>query len=169
LPVTRETTAKSEEYATPVETIRAARDTVAALRSTDGGFVVSCRESGIRPAPVTDARFDTHADAQRACDAAHRYRDAMRTLDPSLSRYDLVVSPIDETALEVASVRELTDRRRANGLPASRRTVTLAGTGSDEWLRVENGPVVHFTGPDSLLDDEVIARQLRSKLDEKRG
>ncbi|MFD1564252.1 hypothetical protein ACFR99_11905 [Haloarchaeobius amylolyticus] len=168
-PVTPETTSGTDESATPVETIRSARDTVASLRRTDGGFVVSCRESGIRPEPVTDARFDSHGDAQQACAAARRYRDAMRTLDPSLSRYDLVVSPIDETALEVASVREQTDRRRANGLPASRRTVTLAGSGSDEWLRVENGPVVHFTGPDSLLDDEVIARQLRSKLDENRG
>ena len=159
---------ETDEYATSVETIRVARDTVASLRSADGGFVVSCRESGIRPEPVTDARFDSHGDAQRACDAARRYRDAMQTLDPSLSRYDLVVSPIDQTALEVASVRERTDQRRANGLPASQRTVTLAGTGSDEWLRVENGPVVHFTGPDSLLDDEVVARQLRSKLDGER-
>ena len=167
--MTREQTATTDGDATPVETIRAARETVAALRSADGDFVVACRESGIRPEPVTDARFDSHSDAQRACDAARRYRDAMRTLDPSLSRYDLVVSPVDEAGLEVASVRERTGRRRANGLPESRRTVTLAGTGSDEWLRVENGPVVHFTGPDSLLDDEVIARQLRSKLDEKRG
>lgn len=167
--MTRELTSETDEHATSVETIRAARDTVSSLRSTDGGFVVSCRESGIRPAPITDARFDTHGDAQRACDAARRYRDAMRTLDPSLPRYDLIVSPLDETSLEVASVREQTNQRRSNGLPASQRTVTLAGTGSDEWLRVENGPVVHFTGPDSLLDDEVIARQLRSKLDEKRG
>ena len=167
--MTPETTSGTDEYAMPVETIRAARDTVAALQSAEGDFVVSCRESGIRPEPVTDARFDSHSDAQQACDAARRYRDAMRTLDPSLSQYDLVVSPVDETPLEVASVREQTGRRRANGLPASRRTVTLAGTGSDEWLRVENGPVVHFTGPDSLLDDEVIARQLRSKLDKKRG
>ena len=90
----------------------------------------------------------------------------MRELDPGLTQHDLVVSTVEEGAVELAAVREATDRRRANGLPHSRQTVTLAGSGNDEWLRVENGPVVHFTGPDSLLDDEFVTRQLDSKLGE---
>ena len=42
--------------------------------------------------------------------------------------------------------------------------MTLAGDGRDEWLRIENAPVVHLRGPDALLDDEVIERQLRATL-----
>jgi hypothetical protein len=148
------------------ETVRSARRRLSDLEQPDGGFTVVCRDTGFRPEPVRDAQFGSYEDAERARDAAGRYRDAMRTLDPSLSEYDLVVSRTAETSLEVASVRELTEKRRANGLPRSRQTVTLAGSGSDEWLRVENGPVVHLSGPDSLLDDEFVTRQLDSKLAE---
>jgi hypothetical protein len=42
--------------------------------------------------------------------------------------------------------------------------VTLASGGRDEWLRVDNAPVVHLSGPESLLDDELVTRQLQSKL-----
>jgi len=146
--------------------IRSARERIDTLRAEDGEFVVACRDSGVQPEPVTDATFASHSDAERACTAARRYREAMRELDPDLTRRDLVVSPVDEATVELASVREATDERRSNGLPRSRQTVTLAGDGNDEWLRVENGAVVHFAGPDSLLDDEVIARQLDSKLPE---
>ncbi|RXK51434.1 DUF7552 domain-containing protein [Halorientalis pallida] len=142
------------------------RARIAELRTDDGEFVVACRDTGVRPEPVTDARFARYADAERACSAASRYRTAMRELAPELTRHDLTVSTVREGTVELAAVREATDRRRPNGLPHSRQTVTLAGSGNDEWLRVENGPVVHFTGPDSLLDDEFVTRQLDSKLGE---
>jgi hypothetical protein len=38
----------------------------------------------------------------------------------------------------------------------------MAGAGSDEWLRVENAPVVDLVGPETLLDDEVVERQLET-------
>ncbi len=148
------------------ETVGTARTRIADLRTADGEFVVACRDSGVRPEPVTDARFASYADAERACSAARQYRTAMRELDPGLTQHDLVVSTVEEGAVELAAVREATDSRRANGLPHSRQTVTLAGSGNDEWLRVENGPVVHLTGPESLLDDEFVTRQLNAKLGE---
>jgi len=158
------TPADADDAAALAAVIRSTRDRIERLRTADGEFVVTCRESGVRPEPVTDARFETHVEAERACTAARRHREAMRELDPGLTRRDLVVSPVDEGTVELASVREATDERRSNGLPRSRQTVTLAGRGNDEWLRVENGAVVHFAGPDSLLDDEVVGRQLDSKL-----
>lgn len=148
------------------ETVQTTREQIEELQAADGEYVVACRRSGIRPEPVMDARFESYADAERACTVAQRYRTAMRTLDPALTQHDLVVSTItiDDGTVELACVREATDKHRPNGLPRSRQTVTMAGSGNDEWLRVENGPVVHFAGPDSLLDDEFVTRQLNSKL-----
>jgi hypothetical protein len=145
--------------------VRVARATIERLTTDAGRFVVACKDTGTIPAPVTGARFETAADAERARAAAERYRDAFRSVDPDLPRYDLVVSEADDGSVEFASVRERTGGRRANGLPRSRRTVTVAGDGDDEWLEVENAPVVHFQGPDAPLDDEVIARQLSASLD----
>ena len=151
-------------HADAVESLRTARERIAALEGPEGAFVVTCRNSGVRPEPVTDATFECSADAERACVAARRYRQAMRELDPDLTDHALVVSRVDRGTVEFASVRERTDRRRENGLPRTSRTVTLAGNGDDEWLRVENAPVVHFAGPESLLDDEFVTRQLDAKL-----
>lgn len=151
-----------------IERVEQFRDRISALSDPDGTFIVACRESGHRPEPVRDARFENYADAEVASELARRYRAAMRTVDPSLARYGLTVSKADEGSVALVRVREHTDERRENGLPRARQTVTLAGNGSDEWLRVENGPVVQFTGPDSLLDDEFVTRQLDSKLAEKR-
>lgn len=51
----------------------------------------------------------------------------------------------------------MVDHERRNGLPRAESNVTLAGDGYDEWLRIENAPVVHLSGPDSLLDDELVS------------
>ncbi|WP_254271022.1 DUF7552 domain-containing protein [Haloarcula marina] len=142
------------------------RDRISTLADPDGGFVVACRESGLRPEPVRDVRFGRYDDAETAARLAARYRAAIRRVDPALATYDFVVSEASDETVEIARVREWTEGRRENGLPQSRQTVTVAGNGSDEWLRVENGAVVHFTGPDSLLDDEFVTRQLDSKLTE---
>jgi hypothetical protein len=88
----------------------------------------------------------------------------LNDLEPSLPSHDLAVSEAWDDTLRFANVRETTTDRRENGLPRSSRTVTLAGDGRDEWLRIENAPVVHLRGPDALLDDEVIERQLRATL-----
>jgi hypothetical protein len=144
----------------PAARVGRLRGRIASLATPEGSFVVACRESGYRPEPVDDVRFERYDDAEAAGRLARRYRAAMRTVDPALTRYDLVVSEATGASVELASVRERTDRRRENGLPGSRQTVTLAGDGTGEWLRVENGAVVQFVGPDSLLDDEFVGRQL---------
>ena len=139
-----------------------ARDRVDALAVEGGPFRVACAETGVSPPPVSDARFDSFADAERARDAAVDYRAALRKLDPGLVSYDLAVCETRDTSLGFASVRETTARRRENGLPRTRRTVTLAADGPDEWLRVENAPVVHLVCPEARLDDEVVERQLET-------
>jgi hypothetical protein len=145
-------------------TIQEHRDEVDALTDPDGQYAVACKDTGIRPEPVTDATFASYADAERACDAATAFRSAMRAVDPSLEEYDLVVSDTTVDGIEFATVREFTAERRENGLPRSRQTVTVAGDRADEWFRVENSPIVYLHGPDAPLDDEFVTRQLKAKL-----
>ena len=145
-------------------TLRSARARVESLAAGDGPYYIACRRSGVRPEPVTDARFERLADAERALEAARRYRDALASLDPSCVRYDLDVYESNGADVSVTRVRETGGERRENGLPASRQSVLLAGTRVDEWLRMENGPVVHVVGRGSLLDDEDVARQIDVKL-----
>lgn len=158
-------TASRDRTGNPSVAMGEARDRIRALAADDGRFVVVCRRTGASPAPVTGASFATYPTARRARDAASAYRNALREVDPGLPEYDLGVVEAPGGSVEVASVRHRTGDRRANGLPRSRRTVTVAGDGNDEWLRVENGPVVHLQGPESRLDDEVVARQLDATLE----
>jgi hypothetical protein len=146
------------------ETMETARERITSLSSDSGSFAVACRETGVRPAPITDATFDSYANAESARAAASRYRAALRDIDPALQRFELDVCEAAGSDLSVSTVRESTNERRTNGLPRARQTATVAGDRSDEWMRVENGPVVHLQGPDSPLDDEVVARQLEAKL-----
>jgi len=157
-----ETDAATESEVGP--TLASARERIEALTTDSGSFAVACRETGIRPVPVTDATFDSYADAESARAAASRYRAALRDLDSELRTFELDVCEASGSDLSVSTVRESTSERRGNGLPRARQTATVAGGRSDEWLRVENGPVVHLRGPDSPLDDEVVARQIEAKL-----
>ncbi|QLG50086.1 DUF7552 domain-containing protein [Natrinema halophilum] len=146
------------------ETLEQARRLIEELSVPNGEFAVVCKDTGVVPEPVTDASFNSYEAADCACEAARQYREALGTLDRSLTRYDLVASERFTGSLESSTVRESIDRRRANGLPQTRQTVTVAGDRNDEWLRIENCPVVHLAGPDSLLDDEFVSRQLDSNV-----
>lgn len=146
------------------ETVRRARRIVADLAFEDGAFVVAGKDTGVSPDPVSSVAFETYEAAERARDAAARYRAAMRDVDPGLPAFDLIVCERQAEGLELATVRESTTERRSNGLPRARETVTVTGERRDEWLRVENAPLVHLAGPESLLDDELVTRQLRAKL-----
>mgnify|MGYP000681132587 FL=1 len=89
----------------------------------------------------------------------------MRSLDPELAQYDLAVCERGSDGVDFASVREGTSATRTNGLPQSRQTATLTGDRTDEWLKVENAPLVHLRGPESPLDDEIVERQIGVQLD----
>jgi hypothetical protein len=141
-------------------TLRRARERIDALSTPEGPFVVACKDTGRRPVPVAGVRFESYDRAERAAVAAASYREALRRQDPALREHSLVATEADDSSVEFARVRESTGERRANGLPKASQTVTVAGNGSDEWLRVRNGPVVHLAGPDELLDDEIVSRQL---------
>ena len=153
-----------ERVAGAAAAVREARETIADLAVDGGAFVVAGKDTGVSPDPVSSVADDEYEAAERACDAAARYRAAMRDVDPDLPTYDLVVCERRTDAVELATVRESTNERRGNGVPRARQTVTVTGDRRDEWLRVENAPLVHLAGPESLLDDELITRQLQSKL-----
>lgn len=148
-------------------TIRCSRERIESVAVAEGDFGVACKGTGCSPAPVTDTTFETFEAAELACLSARAYRRALRRLDPSLPEYDLVVCSADDGAVEQVSVRKQTQGCRANGLPATSQSVTVSSGATDEWLRVENAPVVHLRGADSLLDDELVTRQLESKLTEE--
>lgn len=137
---------------------------MAGLAAEDGQFHVACAGTGVRPEPVAGATFATYDDAERAAAAAREYRAALRTLDPGLQQYDLVVADGHPDRLDVACTRERTLDTRANGLPRARRTATMAGPRDGEWLSVENAPVVHLTRDAAPVGDEAVERQLDSKL-----
>ena len=158
---------RTREAAAASATIRQARERIEAVAVDHGDFGVACKDTGCSPAPVTDVTFETFEAAELACLSARAYRSALRRLDPSLPEYDLVVCTTDEGAVEQVSVRKQTKGRRENGLPATSQSVTISGGATDEWLRVENAPVVHLRGSDSLLDDEFVTRQLESQLVEE--
>lgn len=148
----------------PATVLRDARECVVDIAADDGPYHVACARTGVRPEPVTGRGFATVADAERAADAARRYREALRELDPDLPEYDLAVYETAPEPLQVVRVRERTADVRPNGLPRSDQSVTVAGARDDEWLRVENCPVIHaFDGTDPL-DDEVVGRQIEAKL-----
>lgn len=144
--------------------VREARERIATLSVEDGTYTVACKDAGVSPEPVAAATFQRYADAERARDAARRYRAAMRRLDPALAEYDLVVSGREGASVAVATARERTGERRENGLPRTSPHVTVTGDRTAEWFRIENGAVVHLRGRDAPLDDEFVGRQLRSKL-----
>lgn len=157
-------TTTSEAEPEAAATIRKTAARVTDLETADGEFCVVCSETGICPDPVTGRCFDSYEDAETACAAAEAYRDALRALDPTLAEYDLVVSRPEDGSLQFAAAREVVDHDRPHGLPRSESTVTVAGDGYEEYLHVENAPVVHLSGPDSPLDDELVERQLDTKL-----
>jgi hypothetical protein len=146
------------------ETLQHLRAQLEERAVADGDFRVACKDTGISPEPVAEALFDSYEDAEWASRTASRYRATLRRLDPAVPSYDLVVSERECGSMECATVRELTDQRRANGLPQAQSTITLAGDRDEEWLCIENGAVVHLAGPESLLDDELVSRQLQAKL-----
>jgi hypothetical protein len=148
----------------PGTVARTARERLDDVTVEDGSFAVVCTETGTSPEPVSSATFVTYADAERGRELARTYREAMREVDPGLPTLSLVVTELDREGVEVVSVRESTGDRRENGLPRTSRTVTVAGDRRDEWIRVDNAPVVDLTGRGTPLDDEVVSRQLRSEL-----
>ena len=121
--------------ATPREaaaTLRNAAARIEDLRTEDGEFCVVCAETGIAPAPVTGARFDSFDAAEAAVETARSYREALGELDPTLAEYDLVVSAETDDSMQFATAREVVDHDRPNGLPRAESNVTLAGDGYDE-------------------------------------
>lgn len=141
-----------------------ARRAVDDLATDDGRYVVACAHSGRSPAPIDDARFDSPDDARRAAEAARRYHETLAELDPERPTFRFAVYERDGDPIALSRTREPTDDRRANGVPRAESTVTLSSGRDGEWLRLRNAPVVHLSRGDGPFDDDVVARQLDSKL-----
>lgn len=146
------------------DTLQSARTRIDAVSVEDGLYYVACARTGVRPDPVAGTQFETPTDAESAARAARQYREALAKLDPGIETYDLTVYEGAPSSVQLACVRKQTRDRRANGLPRSRQSVTIAGERDEEWLQIENCPIVHVSSNADPLDDEVVARQLDAKL-----
>ncbi|WP_227376607.1 DUF7552 domain-containing protein [Haladaptatus halobius] len=146
------------------ETLRRTRREIEQLAVDDGRFSVACADTGERPMPITGTRFETDEDAHRATELACKYRNALREHDPDVPHYRFVVNEESPRPLQMASVRERTSGIRANGLPQTRRSVTIASDGDGEWVEMENAPIVHLSRDDGPVGDDAVSRQLDSKL-----
>ncbi|WP_458189595.1 DUF7552 domain-containing protein [Haladaptatus sp. NG-WS-4] len=146
------------------ETLRRARREIERLAVDDGAYSVACADTGERPMPITGTRFENHEDADRAVELASEYRDALRKHDPDVPCHRFVVTEEPPRTLQMAGVRERTTSIRANGLPQTQRTVTVASDGNGEWFEMKNAPLVHLARDNEPVGDDAVSRQLDSKL-----
>ncbi|WP_435178299.1 DUF7552 domain-containing protein [Halorussus sp. AFM4] len=130
------------------------------LTDPDGGFAVVCPLSGKRPVPVRGASFPSADAAEAAVELVLEYRDLLREVDPHLESIPVVAS---ETGADPLALDDASD---SLGRPSG--SVTVSGDGDGEWLRMDDAPVVHVRRNGELLDDDAVARQLRSKLTRRR-
>ena len=126
------------------------------LTDPDGDFAVVCTLSDKRPVPVRGASFPSPDTAEAAVELVREYREVLREVDPHLEAIPIVASEIGADPLA------LDDASECLGRPS--RSVTVSGEGGDEWLRMDDAPVVHVRRDGELLDDDAVTRQLRSKL-----
>lgn len=151
------------------------------LTTPNGDYAVVCPHSGERPVPVMGRSFATPADAEDAVDLVREYRETLRDVDPYLERVHLtaVETAADPLRLDVAREREERERnrfgrtshdrragrvggRKKSGKPT--RSVTISGGGDEEWLRMDDAPVVQVREDGQPLDDAAIELQLNVKL-----
>lgn len=140
------------------------REQIDELATDRGDFSVACAETDRRPAPLSGRRFPSADAARTAADRAREYRRRLRELDPGLPTYRLAVYEASDGGPTLVSTRERAAGRRANGLPKSSRSVTLAGDRDRAWLRMDNAPLVHVSHGGEPLGDDAVARQLDAKL-----
>lgn len=159
------------------------------LNDPNGDFSVVCPLNGKRPVPVEGRSFPSAAAAEDAVDLVREYRSVLREVDPHLENLPIVV--VEETAqpLRLELARERTSREDSrdgrapserahsrtsasadqNGRPPtngrrSSRSITLSGDGEQDWLRIDNAPVVTVREDGEPLGDAAVERQLNSKL-----
>ncbi len=146
--------------------LRETRREIEALAVENGRsrFSVVCADTGECPMPITGKQFEDHDDASRAAELARRYRDALREHDPDVPHYRFVVTEESADPVQMTGVRERTDDTRANGLPQTQRSVTVASDGNGEWLTMDNAPLVHLARDCGPVGDDAVGRQLDSKL-----
>lgn len=146
------------------DSLESLRNRIADLADDDGDFLVACSDTDRRPVPLTGKRFPTEDAASEAAGIANEYRDRLRVTDPDLPERRFVVYEVAAESITLVSTRERVAGNRDNGLPRTSRSVTLAGEGEREWLRMENAPLVYLRRNGDLLDDAAVERQLDSKL-----
>jgi len=126
-----------------------------ALTDSDGEYAVVCPLSGKRPVPVRGASFASPDDAEAAADLVVEYRDLLLEVDSSLENVPVVAC---EGRAAPPTLAE-SDRD-----PQSPSVAVLSGSGDGEWLAVDGAPVVEVRRDGELLDDDAVARQVRSEL-----
>jgi hypothetical protein len=157
------------------DSLETLRERITDSTDPDGDFAVVCPLSGKCPVPVRGESFPSADAAEAAVDLVIDYRTLLREVDPHLENVPIVAvrrtaEPLaldarersdraDEMRCADETARRIRTRRTDTGL-----SVSLSGEGDDEWLRMENAPVVHVRRDGELLDDETVSQQLRSEL-----
>ncbi|WP_128478163.1 DUF7552 domain-containing protein [Halorussus pelagicus] len=155
------------------------RERITELTDPDGDFAVVCPLSGKCPVPVRSESFPSADAAEAAVGLVREYRTLLREVDPHLENIPIVATersapPLALDACERSERADGTERedgderaRETARRVRTRRTgrsISLSGEGDDEWLRMDDAPVVHVRRDGELLDDAAVSRQLRSKL-----
>jgi len=71
--------------------LTSARRRIENLAAPAGEYIVVCEQTGTRPVPVADKRFQDRESAGTAARLATEYRTALRRYDSRTPRYDFVV------------------------------------------------------------------------------
>ena len=72
------------------------RKRIEALASERGEYYLVCGQYGDRPVPAADCRFESRQSAERAARLTEEYRSVLRSYDPEVPRYDIVVRQTPE-------------------------------------------------------------------------
>ena len=94
-------------------TLAETREYIEALARDGGDYYVVCGRTGERPVPVAGRRFAERATAR----AAEQYRATLRSYDPRVPQYDLVVCEGTEARPESAAAGRPGDRPRGRASP----------------------------------------------------
>ena len=146
---------------------------IADLAAPDGAYAVVDADTGERPVPLKGKSFPSPDAAEAALDLAREYRAALREWGSNLPERRLTACETTGDLPSLDRSEDETERRRRAGPKrrAARRSrraarpkgfVTLDGDGDEEWLRIAGAPLVRIRRDGKPVDDDAVARQLRS-------
>ncbi|GGL70565.1 DUF7551 domain-containing protein [Halocalculus aciditolerans] len=139
------------------------------LATPNGPYYLACARTGDRPTPSGDRRYPDRATAATAADLVDAYRDELRTYDPRLPHYDVIVRELPaDTDVPPAAGPPTTDRTEFCHEVAAAVFESLSGGGFRDAERAVMdaylGTAETVTDPDDLC--LLLLRSMGAVLDE---